>query len=177
MNPSRLTRIAIVGAAVASVAVLSSCEKPAPGVTVVSGTSSQHRQALCWSFSGDPLTPDTCAQDIVEQATSDGRVATIPVTPGDTIGISVDTAVANVGWYPAVGSQRLTQDPIYSTYFRFTYPDLQPVPAAGVALQVIAGKGDETRGLWVFTLVPASGTPTAPSPGPSATPTSTASVS
>lgn len=56
-----------------------------------------------------------------------------------------------------VGTQRLTQQPVTSTYFRFTYPDLQEIPEAGVALQVVAGQGEETLGLWVFQLVPATG--------------------
>jgi hypothetical protein len=84
-------------------------------------------------------------------------VAQIPILPGNVIGISVDPVVADAGWYPVIGSQRLTQQPVTSTYFRFTYPDLQEIPEAGVALQVVAGQGEETLGLWVFQLVPAMG--------------------
>lgn len=142
---------ALAGAAMLS---LAACEKPAPGVTVVSGMTSAYRAALCWSFDGTPLNPETCAQDVVTNALEGEQVARIPIIPGTTIGISVDPAVADAGWYPVVGSQRLTQEPVYSTYYRFTYPDLQPVPANGVALQVVAGKGEATQGLWVFQLVP-----------------------
>lgn len=148
---SRVAAGALAGAAVLS---LSACEKPSPGVTVVSGMSSAYRAALCWSFDGTPLNPDTCAQDVVTDALEGEQVARIPVVSGATIGISVDPAIADVGWYPVVGSQRLTQEPVYSTYYRFTYPDLQPVPSSGVALQVVAGTGDATQGLWVFQLVP-----------------------
>lgn len=135
---------------------LAACEKPAPGVSVVSGMTSAHRAALCWSFDGEPLSPETCAQDVVTQALEGADVARIPVIPGDVIGISVDPVVADAGWFPVIGSQRLTQQPITSTYYRFTYPDLQEVPANGVSLQVVAGN-DGTQGLWVFQLVPSPG--------------------
>lgn len=155
--PMRLRPIAAIVLAGVAVLALTSCEKPAPGVSVVSGTTSAYSEALCWSFDGEPLNPQTCAQDVVTDALDGATVAKIPVLSGDTIGVSVDPKVADVGWYPVVGSQRLTQEPVFSTYYRFTYPDLQPVPADGVALQVVAGQGDATQGLWVFQLVPASG--------------------
>lgn len=142
--------------AVVSVLALAACEKPAPGVTAFSGTTSAHREALCWSFDGEPLSPETCAQDVVTEALDGADVARIPVIPGQVVGISVDPVVADAGWFPVIGSQRLTQQPITSTYYRFTYPDLQEVPADGVSLQVVAG-ADGTLGLWVFQLVPSPG--------------------
>ncbi|MFM7597959.1 MAG: hypothetical protein ACKO70_06240 [Actinomycetota bacterium] len=166
--------------AVASPLLLAACEKPAPGVSVVSGTTSAYREALCWSFDGEPLGPDTCAQDVVTQALEGEQVATLPVLSGDVVGISVDPKVADLGWYPVVGSQRLTQEPVFTTYYRFTYPDLQPVPPKGVALQVVAGQGTETLGLWVFRIVPATGAPPEPQPSESSTsesPTSDSSPS
>ena len=135
---------------------LAACEKPGPGVSVVSGMTSAHRTALCWSFDGEPLSAQTCAQDVVTEALDGADVARIPVIPGQVIGISVDPVVADAGWYPVIGSQRLTQQPITSTYYRFTYPDLQEVPAAGVSLQIVAGS-EGTLGLWVFQLIPAPG--------------------
>lgn len=142
--------------AVMSVVALAACEKPAPGVTVVSGTASAHRAALCWSFDGEPLSAENCAQDVVTKALEGADVARIPVIPGQVIGLSVDPAVADAGWFPVIGSQRLTQQPITSTYYRFTYPDLQEVPVDGVSLQVVAG-AEGTLGLWVFQLIPAPG--------------------
>ena len=142
--------------AAVSVLALAACEKPAPGVSVVSGMSSAYRAALCWSFDGEPLSAETCAQDVVTEALDGADVAAIPVIPGQVIGISVDPAVADAGWFPVIGSQRLTQRPITSTYYRFTYPDLQEVPVDGVSLQVVAGN-EGTLGLWVFQLVPSMG--------------------
>lgn len=142
--------------AMLSVLGLAACEKPAPGVSVVSGMTSAYRAALCWSFDGEPLSAETCAQDVVTEALDGADVARIPVIPGQVIGISVDPVVADAGWFPVIGSQRLTQQPITSTYYRFTYPDLQEVPADGVSLQVVAG-ADGTLGLWVFQLIPSPG--------------------
>jgi hypothetical protein len=153
----RLRRSFLAGSlAAVSVLALAACEKPAPGVSVVSGMSSAYRAALCWSFDGEPLSAETCAQDVVTEALDGADVAAIPVIPGQVIGISVDPAVADAGWFPVIGSQRLTQRPITSTYYRFTYPDLQEVPVDGVSLQVVAGS-EGTLGLWVFQLVPSTG--------------------
>lgn len=134
--------------------LLAGCEKPNPGATVVSGTSSAWREAVCWAHTGDALEPGSCAQDLIERAAAGGTVAEIPVLPGDTVGISVDPVVADTGWFPVIGNQRLTTRPVTSTYYRFTFPDLQEVPADGTLLQVVAG-GEATRGIWVFKLVPA----------------------
>ncbi len=153
----RLRRSFLAGSlAAVSVLALAACEKPAPGVSVVSGMSSAYRAALCWSFDGEPLSAETCAQDVVTEALDGADVAAIAVIPGQVIGISVDPAVADAGWFPVIGSQRLTQRPITSTYYRFTYPDLQEVPVDGVSLQVVAGS-EGTLGLWVFQLVPSMG--------------------
>ncbi|MEZ5115936.1 MAG: hypothetical protein R2737_06680 [Candidatus Nanopelagicales bacterium] len=135
---------------------LAACEKPAPSVSVFSGTTTQHREALCWSFDSDSLAPGSCAQDLVTKALEGDGVATIPVVPGETIGISVDTVVAEAGWTPVIGGQKLVQTPLEGTYYRFVYPDLQEVPADGLSLQVVAGRDTKTRGVWVFRLAPAN---------------------
>jgi len=150
-------RVALLVGAGASVFVLGACEKPSPGVSVFSGQTSANSQALCWSFSGQSLDSTACAQDVVEEALRGGGVQTIPVVPGETIGISVEPSVAAKGWTPVVGTQRLLQTPTTSTYYRFSFPDLQEVPATGLPLQVVAGSGDTTLGIWIFRLVPRPG--------------------
>ncbi len=154
---SRTARIGLAALFAASALTLSACEKPAPGVSVFAGTTTEHRAALCWSFDGASLSSDACAQDVVQQALSGDGVASIPVIPGQTIGISVDKAVASEGWTPVIGTQRLIEQPTTSTYFRFTFPDLQQVPENGLPLQIVAGTGDETRGIWIFRLIPNPG--------------------
>lgn len=152
----RRSRVALATVvAVSSALVLSGCEKPAPGISVFSGTTTEYRQAVCWAFESDALEPGDCAQDLLTEASTGDAVARIPVLPGDTVGISVDPTVAKAGWTPVIGQQRLTSTPLETTYYRFTYPDLQEVPADGVLLQVVAGRGESTRGIWVFRLDPA----------------------
>ncbi len=132
--------------------LLAGCEKPAPGVSVFAGTNTEYREAVCWAFDSDGLEPGDCAQDLIEKASTGDGVARIPVVPGETIGISVDPSVADVGWSPVIGQQRLTATPLSTTYFRFTYPDLQEVPTEGVLLQIVAGRGESSKGIWVFRL-------------------------
>ena len=107
---------------------------------------------MCWAFESEALEPGDCAQDVITEASTGSGVARIPVIPGETIGISVDPKVADEGWSPVIGQQRLTSAPLDTTYFRFTYPDLQEVPPEGVLLQIVAGRGESTKGIWVFRL-------------------------
>jgi hypothetical protein len=51
-----------------------------------------------------------------------------------------------------IGQQRLVSTPLDTTYYRFTYPDLQEIPAEGVLLQIVAGRGESAKGIWVFRL-------------------------
>lgn len=150
----RKATVAPLALALAAPLLLAACEKPNPGATVVSGTSSAWREAVCWAHDSDALEPGSCAQDLVARAASGTAVAEVPVLPGDTVGISVDPIVAETGWFPVIGNQRLTTRPVTSTYYRFTYPDLQEVPADGAVLQIVAG-AEASRGIWVFRLVPA----------------------
>ena len=147
-------RMLVAVPALAVVALgLTACDKPTPGASVFSGTSSVYRQAPCWAPEGTTLTADSCSADLVAPPDS----ATISTVPGQTIGISVDPKVAEIGWYPAlvVSGQltRLTEKPVTDTYFRFT-----PVAAqvgSPTTLAVIAGDSGE-RGIWTYNLVPAS---------------------
>ncbi len=144
----------VFAALISSVLVLSlsACEKPNPGASVVSGTSVAHSEALCWS-EDEAITPKSCAQDIVTNAKADPSIGTIEVLADQTIGISVDPKVAELGWYVAIGGQRFNEDAITETYYRFTFPNVT-VPAEGYDLQIIAqGKGNATRGIWVFKLI------------------------
>ena len=131
---------------------LAACSKPAPLASVVSGMSQGHEEAICWAFDSDAIDPAVCGADALSKAVAGGRVPHIAVLPGATVGISVDPVVAETGWFPSISGQRLTQEPITTTYYRFTFPEFQQVPAEGVTLEVIAGADDKTRGIWVFAL-------------------------
>jgi len=141
----------MAAALVLGVGLLGGCEKPPPSVTAFSGTGSVRVPALCWSFDGEPLTSEQCAEGILSGQQLD-EAPELAVTPGNVIGISVDPAVAEEGWYLTAGGQQLAASPITETYFRFTFPQVQ-VPAEGVPVQVLVGEGTELRGLWAIRLV------------------------
>ena len=146
MQRARLPLV-IVGSA-ALVLGLTACEKPNPGATVFSGTSSAYQQALCWAPEGQYLDEKSCASDVLDAG---GSKQSISVTPGQTIGISVDPVVAEKGWFPAIGGQRITAAPVTQTYFRFT-PTAEQLATAQTPLWIVAGDDKGTSGIWVYQL-------------------------
>ena len=93
-------------------------------------------------------------QDALADAAAAPEVA---VLADGTVGISVDPVVADSGWYPAIGTQKLVGEPVRETYYRFTFPAGQTFPAGGFPLEVVAvGTGDVPRGVWLFRLTNAS---------------------
>ena len=134
---------------------LSGCTKPAPGVSVFSGTVSEYRQATCWAFNAPALAPGECAQDLIAQAVEGDAVSVIPALPGGVVGISVDPAVADAGWTIVLGNERVNTSTLNTTYHRFTIPGQAVIPEEGVQLLILAGSGNDTRGIWVFKLDPA----------------------
>lgn len=153
MTRGRLSLIA-VGAALVAV-TLTGCQKPTPGASVFSGTSTAHSQAACWAFDGPSVDADECAQDVLAKATAGEAVSSITVIPGETIGISVEPVVADAGWSIRIGGQNITPEPVTTTYFRFTFPELQPVSPEGLSLELVAGGDTGTKGVWLFQLQPA----------------------
>ena len=151
-SPRRSLAIALVAL---SPLVLAGCEKPNPGVTVWSGTSSEHVQALCWQpkeLGG--LTPKECAEDVLTAAGSGQGITTLEVSPGDTVGVSVDPVVADGGWSLQIAGQTLATG-LTDTYYRFTFPEQVAAEGAGYTLQVIAAaRPNGARGYWFFQLVP-----------------------
>jgi hypothetical protein len=157
-SPRRSLAIALVAL---SPLVLAGCEKPYPGVTVWSGTSSEHLSALCWQpkeLGG--LSAGECAQDTLEKAGSGQGIAALEVRPGDTLGISVDPVVAEAGWSVQIAGQTLATN-LTETYFRFTFPEDPQVweqataEGPGYILQVIAAaKPNGARGYWFVQVLP-----------------------
>ena len=151
----RARTIAVLAGSALIAVGLTACDKPNPGASIFSGTTSQWRQAACWSSSSEPIDATKCARDVVNNAVAGVTVPTIPVVPGQVIGISVDPVVADAGWVARVNQQNVTPTAITSTYFRFTFPDLTAVPADGMVMEIVAGKDGATKGLWLFKIVPA----------------------
>lgn len=153
---SRLRPLAMA-LVVASPLVLAGCEKPNPGVTVWSGTNSEHEQALCWQPDERAvLGPRDCAQDVLEKAGAGEGIPRIELAPGDVVGISVDPVVADSGWNVQISGQAIASG-LTDTYFRFTFPEGPNVDTTGTGytLQVIAtAQPTGSRGYWFFQLVP-----------------------
>jgi hypothetical protein len=145
------TALVLAGSALL-VSGLSACDKPNPGATVFSGTTSAFQRAVCWSPGPGSIDVNACAKKVI----GGPPVATIPVVPGEVIGISVDPVVADAQWQIQFAGQTVPSAPISGTYFRLTFPQLSAVPAEGMALQLVAGKTGEVRGVWLFKLVPAT---------------------
>lgn len=127
---------------------LAACEKPTPGVTVWSGTTSQHVQAVCWS---DDAGAKLDAQDC-QNAAAAADVTPISVVPASTIGISVDPAIAEHGWYPAIAGSRLTAEPLTTTYFRFALGEQNLTDTLDLNVLALGDSANTVRGLWVFQL-------------------------
>jgi hypothetical protein len=151
-SPRRSLAIALVAL---SPLVLAGCEKPYPGVTVWSGTSSEHSEALCWQPAKvGGLTAKECANDVLETAGSGQGIDVLEVAPGATVGVSVDPVVAEGGWSLQIAGQTLASG-LTDTYYRFTFPEQVATDGPGYTLQVIAAaRPNGARGYWFFQLVP-----------------------
>jgi hypothetical protein len=139
-----MNRVAGVLLAVAATAGLASCEKPPPRVTFFSGTTSQWVAPVCFSWTGE-IDAQQCLQDAAGDAAS-GQTVRLTVVPDDVVGISVDPAIADNGWTPTLAGTPLSDQPLTTTYFRFTFPRVQANPQ-GYPLAVISQGGDEP-GVW-----------------------------
>jgi hypothetical protein len=144
--------------ALIAVCGLSACDKPAPGATVFSGSNSANREAICWSpDASEAFTESDCSISL--QSTKDfndrllEKVAIIATVPGETVGISVDSVVAENGWRLTINGRPLSRDAITDNYFKFTMPP-QPLRRgdAQLVIQALTDDGSGVRGSWIFGL-------------------------
>lgn len=140
MTPRRLTATAF---AVVALAGCGGIQKPSPGVSVYSGSDTIRLDAAVFCHEG----AEKCAEDPV-------KVARLKVTPGDTIGISVDSAIAKRGWYLATATE--TESPkLTEHYYKFSVGREQFRESNAVNLQVVTLASEQTgqaTGVWAFTL-------------------------
>lgn len=149
---SRARAAALVPVLAVAGLALTACEQPNPGATAFSGTTSIHQFAPCWAAESATLDETSCPQNLLTEVAGEGADS-LPFLAGQTIGISVDPKVADVGWYPVLGGTRLTNEPVTSTYFRFS-PTEEQVAAGATTLAVVAGDDEGTRGVWMYRLEP-----------------------
>lgn len=149
-----LRSLALAGVGLSAL-LLAGCEKPPPGVTVWSGTNSEHVAALCWQFEENKaLTDRECAQSVISNAADGQGIPAIEVLPGNTVGVSVDKSVAAGGWSVQVAGQTLATG-LTETYYRFTMPEVVGQDSTGYVLTVTAlAKPTGARGYWFFKLTP-----------------------
>ena len=146
-----MRRTAVIAGMLATAALtLSACEKPAPAATVWSGSTSDRTEARCWS---SDATQTVNLSSCVAGGTA---VPTLSVLPGQTIGVSVDTAAARYGWYPTIGNQRLTAQPLTTTYYRFALSESDLTQPLQLRVLALGQGGQQLRGVWLFNLTRAS---------------------
>lgn len=144
-------RTSIKAVALAAILLgLTACEKPNPEVTVFSGARSVHAPAACWM----PEATSACAMD------PNAAVTELVATSGATLGISVDSDVAEAGWRPSLivngQEQQLTSGLLHKRYWRMQYPEVALTGLAGQPLQLVVYSmtedGKNVRGYWNFSL-------------------------
>lgn len=149
----RLLAAGRISIAAAAVVALTGCERPAPIVTVVSGTASEWKEADLYCFEGQALEDDDCAER------GDGPVR-IEVAPGERVGVDVSKDVVERGWFielslPGGGEDQAESSDLQvdEHYFSFT-PRVGP---DGLRLTVKAvgdqGPRGPHSGVWTFDLV------------------------
>ncbi len=131
--------------------LLTACEQPPPGITAFSGAASVRTEALCWAYGEGSLDDEGCAREILA-GDELGEAPELRIRPGNVVGISVDTAVADDGWLLSLGGQQLVPEPITETYYRFTFPQAQ-LPEQGLGLQIRSGSQSQLTGIWAVRLV------------------------
>lgn len=143
-----MKRVAAAVLTVAAATGLAACEKPAPRVSFFTGTTSEWVSPVCFSWTGQ-INAAQCLQDAANRAAS-GQSVRMNVVPDNVVGISVDPSIAESGWTPSLAGTPLTEQPLKTTYFRFTFPRVQPDPN-GYPLAVIT-EGGEQPGVWAVRL-------------------------
>ena len=116
-----------------------------PLVTVFSpGSGSVAVSPQCWS-------PDEVVSE--QDCATTSNLGQIEVQPGATIGVNVDPEIAELGWVPTVGGERLVAQDLGSTYYRFALSESNFAETPDPALEIFAVDEDQkTRGLWVLKL-------------------------
>ena len=154
MNARR--RLFATASAAGALLALTACEQPAPIVTVVSGGESVYSEATSYCFEDQSVEKGDCA------TRAEGPTE-LTVRGGQTVGVDVDEALLEHGWYielsdPAAAQQGQAAQPQRSEpqtghYFTFTAPNL-PTGATLLLTVRSLGEGDQPSGEWSFTLTP-----------------------
>ncbi len=130
---------AAAGAGALGLVLLVGCDKPAPGVTIVSQGQSVRAEAARYTFNGKARTYSR-------------PNVTLSVREGAVLGIDVDKQVADAGWAVKVGDQQVTDVLKDKHHTTVTVPPLGTSGAATLVVGEVPRAGQEASGLWIFTL-------------------------
>jgi len=138
-NSGRWSRAAVLGAGALGMVLLAGCEKPAPGVTIVSQGKSVRAEAARYTFGGKVKTYSR-------------PNVSLSVREGAVLGIDVDKQTTQAGWAVKVGDQQLTDVLKDKHHTTVTVPPLGTSGAATLVIGEVPRAGGEASGLWIFTL-------------------------
>ena len=146
-------RLQLTVMAMACVATLAACEKPAPIVTVVNEGASTYAEANTWCFEG---------QVGAECASRTEGATPLKVRPG-TLGVDVGGAVAKGRWIATLVDEANPTQQLVSSgvnedkhYYAFELPQLPAETRLLLTVRSLADGAAETateaRGTWTFLL-------------------------
>jgi hypothetical protein len=148
-------RLVHLGLGVGLVLMAAACQQPSPGVTVVTNGHSVHVAASNYCFHGRTLSSEA------ECPAEGPRVTRVKVRAGDTVGIDVDSDLADTGWvlYDPVSKQN---GDVHKGHY-LTFPaDLGTATSAYLEVHQVTGSGSgpsdlvKVLGIWRFQLVESS---------------------
>jgi hypothetical protein len=126
---------------------LTGCQKPTPGVTVTSGTHSEHLESTTFCRDGQTAAAKNCVEHL-------DRIGRVEVKSGEPIGIDVDKSVAEHGWIVVLTDARQRSAVLDSHYFSYT-PDFSNGPLVNLEIRSLSRVANDaaTTGVWKFQLV------------------------
>ncbi len=135
---------------VGALLLLAGCEKPTPGVTVVSGGTSVHTEATTFCRDGQSVEQRNCVENT-------DRNPVLRVQQGALVGIDVDKDLSEHGWFLYDADAKARSEIQDTHYFSYT-PDFGNRPTRGIinleirSTERVANDARVT-GVWRFQLV------------------------
>ena len=143
--PVRPLVTATAGAAL--LLTLTGCEKPTPGVTVASGSSSVHMESTTYCHEGQSAEAQNCVEHL-------DRLGVVKVKPGEQVMVDVDKDIAETGWVLVDADANARSSVQDEHYFSFT-PDFRNGPVVKLEIRSLDKPADDARvtGVWKFQLI------------------------
>jgi len=126
---------------------LAACERPTPGVTMASGTTSVHTEAAVFCHEGQSAAAQDCAEDL-------DALGVVRVRPGQPLSIDVPGEVADHGWVVVDPDTKQRSDVQDETHLSLTF-DFARRPVINLEVHALDEVSDSATvtGVWRFQLV------------------------